>query len=228
MATFSGKKYLLIEKNTYGDIVNGNYRSEYAAKSYLATLHAFNHRYSLEVMFMPDKELSGLWIYSTFMYWLREKLRQGGSHIDKILFSSASDQWATPQAFFDELNEEFGFTLDPCADEYNHKCTRYFTKEIDGLKQSWEGEIVFCNPPYGRETGRWVAKASDEAQCENTKVVMLIPARTDTRWFHNYIYKKQGVEIRFIKGRLKFGDSKNSAPFPSMVVIFNGDGKHES
>ena len=133
----------------------------------------------------------------------------------KLMFSSQTDQWATPQDFFDELNEEFRFTLDPCADETNHKCKKYFTKETDGLKQSWEGERVFCNPPYGKEIKRWVKKA---AESNAEIVVMLIPARTDTSYFHEYIYKK--AEIRFIKGRLKFGESKNSAPFPSMLVIF--------
>lgn len=132
-----------------------------------------------------------------------------------LMFSSETDQWATPQDFFDKLNEEFSFTLDPCADEINHKCEKYFTKDMDGLKQSWEGERVFCNPPYGKEIKRWVKKA---AESNAEIVVMLIPARTDTSYFHEYIYKK--AEIRFIKGRLKFGENKNSAPFPSMLVIF--------
>ena len=132
------------------------------------------------------------------------------------LFTSNTDQWATPQWFFDELNKEFDFNLDPCADETNHKCDRYFTKEINGLSQNWNGFRVFCNPPYGREIGKWVKKAAEA----NTLVVMLLPARTDTKWFHDYIYGK--AEIRFLKGRLKFGDSKNSAPVPSMVVLFNG------
>lgn len=135
-----------------------------------------------------------------------------------VMFSSQTDQWATPQAFFDNLNKEFGFTLDPCADDSNHKCQRYFTKEQDGLKQNWEQDIVFCNPPYGRDIKDWVKKAYESA-IGGAKVVMLIPARTDTSYFHNYIYGR--AEIRFIRGRLKFGDSKNSAPFPSMIVIFN-------
>ena len=135
----------------------------------------------------------------------------------KIMFSSKTDQWATPQDFFDKLDAEFHFTLDPCADEHNHKCPKYFTKEQDGLKQSWQGETVFCNPPYGSEIKKWVEKSHNESQNGST-VVMLIPARTDTSYFHDYIYGK--AEIRFIRGRLKFGDSKNSAPFPSMVVIF--------
>lgn len=133
-----------------------------------------------------------------------------------VMFSSKTDQWDTPQDFFDELNAEFHFTLDPCADEYNHKCDKYFTKEQDGLSQKWTG-VVFCNPPYGREIGKWVEKGYKTA-VEGGVVVMLIPARTDTRYFHDYIYHK--AEIRFIRGRLKFGGSKNSAPFPSMIVIF--------
>lgn len=137
----------------------------------------------------------------------------------EVMFSSQTDQWATPQDFFDKLNEEFCFTLDPCADDFNHKCEKYFTKEQDGLVQSWKGETVFCNPPYGKEIGYWVQKCFMEVSDGGCKcAVMLIPARTDTRWFHKYIYGH--AEIRFVKGRLKFGDSKNSAPFPSMVVVF--------
>lgn len=136
-----------------------------------------------------------------------------------VMFSSKTDQWATPQYFYDELNREFNFTLDPCADDYNHKCEKYFTKEIDGLSQDWSGQRVFCNPPYGKEIGDWVKKCYEEVQNGCPLAVLLVPARTDTRWFHNYIYKK-AAEIRFIKGRLKFGDAQNSAPFPSMVVVF--------
>lgn len=137
----------------------------------------------------------------------------------EVMFSSRTDQWATPQSFFDTLNEEFAFTLDPCADVFNHKCKRYFTKEEDGLVQDWSGEVVFCNPPYGREIGKWVEKCFREVyQGKCVCAVMLIPARTDTKWFHKYINHK--AEVRFIQGRLKFGDSKNPAPFPSMVVVF--------
>jgi DNA N-6-adenine-methyltransferase (Dam). len=135
-----------------------------------------------------------------------------------LMFSSKKDNWETPRDFYNKLNQEFNFMLDPCADESNHKCDKYFTKEQDGLSQSWGGNIVFCNPPYGREIGNWVEKARAEAEKAGTMIVMLLPARTDTRWFHDHIYGR--VEIRFVKGRLKFGDSKNSAPFPSMVVIF--------
>ena len=135
-----------------------------------------------------------------------------------VMFSSATDNWSTPQDFFDKLNDEFHFTLDVCADETNHKCEHYYTKEIDGLSRPWIGTI-WCNPPYGRKIGEWVRRALFASVAGNT-VVMLLPARTDTKWFHDYIYKRDNVEIRFIKGRLKFGGCKNSAPFPSMVVIF--------
>lgn len=134
---------------------------------------------------------------------------------NSVHFSSKSNEWATPQDFYDKLNQEFNFTLDPCADATNHKCTRYYTQADDGLTQSWDKETVFCNPPYGRQIKHWVKKASEAV---GGVVVMLIPARTDTSYFHDYIYNKS--EIRFIRGRLKFGDSKNSAPFPSMLVIF--------
>lgn len=135
------------------------------------------------------------------------------------MYSSATDQWATPQAFFDELNAEFGFTLDPCALPSNAKCAKYYTPTDNGLLQNWGGEIVFCNPPYGRAIYDWVRKCSEEASKPNTTVVALIPARTDTRYFHEFIYHK-AKEIRFVKGRLKFGDAKSAAPFPSMIVIF--------
>lgn len=132
--------------------------------------------------------------------------------------SSKTDNWATPQDFFDNLNEEFHFTLDPCANEENHKCDLFYTKEQDGLTKDWGGHVVFCNPPYGKEIADWVRYSYEQSQKPNTTVVMLIPARTDTRYFHDYIYGK--AEIRFIKGRLKFGDATTSAPFPSMVVVY--------
>ena len=117
--------------------------------------------------------------------------------INKGLFTSNTDLWATPQEFFDRLNEEFHFTLDPCANDENHKCPTYFTKEQDGLKQDWGGHTVFCNPPYGaKETGLWTKKCYEEAQKPGTVVVLLIPARTDRASFHDYIYNKTGVEIR--------------------------------
>lgn len=137
--------------------------------------------------------------------------------INNGLFTSNTSEWATPQAFFDELNKEFKFTLDPCATPENAKCKSYFTKEVDGLKQSWQGETVFCNPPYGRDISKWVKKAHDEVAIGGAIVVMLLPTRTDTAYFHDYIYGKH--EIRFVRGRLHFNESKCAAPFPSMVVV---------
>ena len=136
-------------------------------------------------------------------------------------FSSQKDDWETPQELFDQLDRMFHFTLDAASTDENAKCEKHFTAEDDGLKQSWAGETVWLNPPYGRQIGKWVQKAFEEGQKPNTFIVCLLPARTDTAWFHDYIYRQKGVEIRFIKGRLRFGNSTNSAPFPSMVVIFN-------
>ena len=140
--------------------------------------------------------------------------------INEALFSSKTDLWETPQDFFNKLNEEFHFTLDPCALPENAKCDKFFTPKENGLIQDWSGYRVFCNPPYGKSISSWVKKCYTES-LKGTFIVMLIPARTDTVYFHNYIYHK--ADIRFIKGRLKFGDSKNSAPFPSMIVIYNND-----
>ena len=138
--------------------------------------------------------------------------------INKGMMTSNSNEWATPQDFFNELNNEFHFTLDPYSTHENHKCSKYFTQKEDGLKQSWGGETVFCNPPYGRQIQDWIRKAYKEHLKPSTTIVMLIPARTDTSYFHRYIYNH--AEVRFIKGRLKFGDGKQSAPFPSMLVIY--------
>ena len=138
--------------------------------------------------------------------------------MNDVMYSSKSELWGTPQQFFDELNKEFGFDLDPCALPSNAKCDRFFTPEEDGLAQNWGGARVFCNPPYGKDISKWVRKSYEESKKPNTLVVMLLPARTDTAYFHDYIYHK--AEIRFVRGRLHFNESKNSAPFPSMVVIF--------
>lgn len=135
----------------------------------------------------------------------------------KGVFSHNTDEWETPKELFETLNAEFGFTLDPCSTEKNHKCEKYYTIENCGLSHTWIGETVFVNPPYSRCT-EWVQKSYYEWLTNNITIVLLIPARTDTKWFHNYVYGK--AEIRFIKGRLKFSDSKNSAPFPSMLVIY--------
>ena len=138
----------------------------------------------------------------------------------RTMFSSSTDLWATPQDFFDRLNEEFHFTLDPCTNGTNTKCPKFYMKQEDGLTQDWSGERVFMNPPYGRVIGDWIRKAYEEGTKEDTIVVALIPARTDTKYWHDYVMKAK--EIRFVKGRLKFGDGSNSAPFPSAVVVFDG------
>lgn len=137
--------------------------------------------------------------------------------INSGMFSSNTPEWSTPQWLYDRLNEIHHFTLDPCATPGNAKCDKYFTAADDGLSHSWRGYSVFMNPPYGREIGKWVEKAYNEAQNENTKVVALLPARTDTKWFHDYCIRG---DIEFLRGRLKFGNSNQSAPFPSMIVIW--------
>ena len=146
-----------------------------------------------------------------------------GAQMDKqtqdVMFSSKSNEWETPQDFFDKLNGALGpFTLDPCATDETAKCDTYFTQQDDGLFKDWDGQTVFMNPPYGREISTWMRKAYMESLKPGTRVVCLIPARTDTKYWHEYCMKAK--EIHFVKGRLKFGGSANSAPFPSAVVVF--------
>lgn len=138
---------------------------------------------------------------------------------EKVLLKSNRDEWETPASLFEQLDREFQFDLDACATDENAKCERYFTKEQDGLAQDWRGYTVWCNPPYSQFT-YWAAKCFREGCQDNTIVVCLLPARTDTKYFHNYIYHH--CEIRFIKGRLKFGNAKPNASFPGMVCIFRG------
>jgi site-specific DNA-methyltransferase (adenine-specific) len=135
--------------------------------------------------------------------------------VNRALFSSKSEEWRTPDDLFDRLHAEFRFTLDVCATAENARCARFFTKAEDGLAQDWSGNTVFMNPPYGQTIARWIEKASG---IERGVVVCLLPARTDTTWFHDFIYRR--AEIRFLRGRLRFSRSRNSAPFPSMIVIF--------
>ncbi len=134
------------------------------------------------------------------------------------LFTSNRGDWETPDWLFDRLNEEFSFSLDPSASDANHRCEKYYTAADDGLSQNWGGYTVFCNPPYGKQLAKWVRKAYEESRKPNTTIVLLIPARTDTQWFHDYIYGT--AEIRFIKGRIKFKGAMYNAPFPSMIVIY--------
>lgn len=143
--------------------------------------------------------------------------------INDGLFTSNTDMWATPQNFFDRLNEEFNFELDVCATSDNAKCVKYFSPEDDGLQQEWQG-VCWMNPPYGRAIGHWVKKAF-ESSLNGATVVCLLPSRTDTKWWHDFCMLG---EIRLVRGRLKFGDGKNSAPFPSAVVIFGPNAKANS
>tara|TARA_R100001082_G_scaffold111052_1_gene93075 strand:+ start:349 stop:783 length:435 start_codon:yes stop_codon:yes gene_type:complete len=136
-----------------------------------------------------------------------------------LMFSSKTDMWATPQDVFDKLNEEFNFNTDVCASSTNAKCSHYYTEQDNGLLQDWKG-ICFMNPPYGRTIGQWVSKAYKES-IKGATIVCLLPSRTDTRWWHDNIIDND-AEVRFIKGRLKFGGHNNSAPFPSAIVIFRG------
>lgn len=138
----------------------------------------------------------------------------------EVMFSSKSKDWETPQDFYEKLNEEFGpFTLDPCATEETTKVPEYyFTLQDNGLFQDWGGQTVFVNPPYGTKLKDWIKKCYEESLKPNTRVVCLIPSRTDTKYWHDYCMRAK--EIHFVKGRLKFGNSTNCAPFPSAVIIF--------
>lgn len=147
-----------------------------------------------------------------------------------VHFSSEKTDWSTPQDFFDELNKMYHFSLDPCATKENAKCEKFFTVHDDGLSQSWQKHNVFMNPPYGRQIVRWMEKALEEWAKGDCTIVALVPARTDTRWFHDFVYEPMRrtnpfvvgstIEIEFIRGRLKFGGAKHAAPFPSMLVIY--------
>ena len=153
-----------------------------------------------------------------------EPLKAGGlwkQQSGAVGFSSKSSEWDTPQAFYDKLNKQFEFTLDPCATAASAKCKKYFTEEDDGLAQDWKGHTVFVNPPYGRGIGAWLKKGYEESKKHNTVVVMLIPSRTDKKWWHDYVMKAK--EVHLVRGRLKFGSSANAAPFPSAVVVFHSD-----
>jgi phage N-6-adenine-methyltransferase len=144
-----------------------------------------------------------------------------GSARNRVHFASRTDEWATPLDLFERLDREFRFTLDPCSTHENAKCRKHFTRAEDGLIQDWSREVVFMNPPYGREIGHWMRKAYESAELGAT-VVCLVPARTDTRWWHAYAVHGK---IIYFKGRLKFGSAKSSAPFPSALVIFGAEPK---
>jgi phage N-6-adenine-methyltransferase len=148
--------------------------------------------------------------------------------MDKVMYSSKSNEWETPEDLFNELDAEFHFTLDPCCTHENAKCDKHYTIDDDGLSKSWTGETVFMNPPYGRDIGKWIRKAYEES-LNGAVVVCLIPARTDTSYWHDFVTRG---EVRFIRGRVKFqnrllpswrsdGSHKVSgAPFPSAIVVY--------
>jgi site-specific DNA-methyltransferase (adenine-specific) len=146
--------------------------------------------------------------------------------MNNVHFKSSDREWETPEAIFQPLKKEFNILVDVCANAENTKCKAYFDRKINGLTANWGNAIkltgskntaCWMNPPYGRGIDSWIKKAHDEA-LKGVTTVALIPARTDTSWFHNYIHNKQ--EVRFLKGRIKFVDAESSAPFPSMIVIF--------
>ena len=155
------------------------------------------------------------------------------SQTQQTMFSSNRDNWETPQDFFDKLNAQYHFTLDPCSSNTNAKCPKHYTEQDNGLEQDWGGEVVFCNPPYSRKGGQdlWVKKCYEESLKPNTIVVALLPARTDTKRFHQYILNK--AEIIWIEGRLVFEIDREPildkngrpqpAPFPSMVCIWKNN-----
>jgi phage N-6-adenine-methyltransferase len=151
----------------------------------------------------------------------RAARRNGGSRRrGHPLFSSRSEEWTTPAALYADLDREFGFTLDPCCTVETARCLTYYTRADDGLRKPWGGHAVFMNPPYGRAIGAWVEKAAREAAA-GALVVGLLPARTDTAWWHRWV---MGAEFRLLPGRLRFGGARHSAPFPSAVVVFRPPG----
>lgn len=139
---------------------------------------------------------------------------------NEVMFSSKKHDWETPGDLFDAIDSVCNFTLDVCANNHNAKCERFFSPEDDGLSQDWSNDICWMNPPYGREIKQWVEKARKESEMGAT-VVALLPSRTDTRWFHDNIYHK--AHIIFLKGRITFVGGEHPAPFPSMIVVWNGN-----
>lgn len=136
--------------------------------------------------------------------------------MNRALYTSVKDDWETPDDLFKELHHICKFTVDVAASSHNHKIPRYYTQETDGLKQSWAGETVWCNPPYGREISKWLQKACLER--DDARIVMLVPARTDTRWWHEYAFLADYTS--FLRGRLRFKGAKHSAPFPSALLYY--------
>ena len=179
--------------------------------------HKFTH-FMLN-MYIAIVVVVGLSLESVFAQSAKSQDILMNKKTQKTLFSSKTGEWETPNAFYDKLSWRFGpFTLDPCATKESAKCANYYTIDDDGLSKDWQNHTVFVNPPYGRQIHKWIEKSYNESKDKNTTVVMLIPARTDTRYWHDYVMKAK--EVHFVKGRLKFGSSNNSAPFPSAVIVF--------
>jgi site-specific DNA-methyltransferase (adenine-specific) len=168
----------------------------------------------MSASFLPDRVLFSYRLLEDYQLLDVRSLfeREMGVH-----YSSNSDEWATPQNLYDKLHKEFKFTLDPCANGKNAKCPRYYTKKDDGLSRSWKDEKVWINPPYS-SVGAWMAKAAEEAKSNGATSVLLVPARTDTKWWHSHVMKAD--EVRLVQGRLKFGKATTGAPFPSAIVVF--------
>lgn len=137
--------------------------------------------------------------------------------MNRVFFSSDSYEWETPRELFEALDSFYHFDLDVCATEENAKCGSYYTKEEDGLSREWRG-VCWMNPPYGREIGKWVRKAYESAMKPGTTVVCLLPARTDTGWWHDYVCAGASG-VSFLRGRLCFS-GRGRAPFPSALVVF--------
>ena len=173
---------------------------------------------------MPNKDIDTQMTVSDNSGASKQASKQASKHWETVCFSGEKPDWETPYWLFKQLNEEFHFTLDAAASDQNHKCDAYFTEETDGLKHEWH-KSTWCNPPYGRVISKWVEKAVHECENGNT-VVMLLPARTDTEWFHKWIYKQH--EVRFIKGRVRFSGSQYNAPFPNMIVVMRGNEKDKT
>ncbi|MBA3833681.1 MAG: adenine methyltransferase [Chthoniobacterales bacterium] len=133
-----------------------------------------------------------------------------------VHFSSQTVEWPTPQWLFEALHAEFGFTLDPCSTHENAKCPKHYTRSDSGLLKTWQAEVVWMNPPYGTEIAAWMRKAHDAAMNDGATCVCLVPARTDTAWWHEVAMKH---EIRLLRGRLTFDGAENPAPFPSAIVV---------
>jgi phage N-6-adenine-methyltransferase len=205
------RAYQLMEAATVTEVLSKNLDTPPRVESHAAALAPLRER---------PEEMTEAWMEaSADGEPTAAKVKEAVSRRMDVHYSSETDEWATPQDLFDELDAEFKFELDVCALDSSAKCPTYFTPETDGLNQDWKNFRCWMNPPYGDVIGEWMAKAADAAS-KGATVVCLVPARVDTGWWWDYCLYG---EIRFLRGRLKFGGSKTSAPFPSALVVF-GEG----